>query len=109
MRHNLMESNKAYLTHGVSKTMVRALMQNFFKFPEECKDLLSSYHLVYWSTSYFKEKINEGTIEKDGISYQIIYKDSFSELSKLGQVKLSFRSAIKEYNLESYVLVMKGN
>ena len=102
-------SNEAYKKHGISKTMVRSMMQNLFEFPKEYRDLLETYHLLYWQTGFFKSKITEGIIEKDGIQYQIIYKDQPATLSKHSQVRLSFRSAVREYNLEAYVLVRAGD
>ena len=102
-------SFEAYKKHGISKTLVRSMMQNFFEFPKEYRDLLETYHLLYWQTGYFKNKITEGVIVKDGIQYQIIYQDTPAILSKHSQVRLSFRSAVEVYNLEAYVLVRAGD
>ena len=102
-------SLEAYKKHGVSKTLLRSMLQNLFGFPKEYRDLLETYHLLYWETKYFKDKLTEGVIEKDGIKYQIIYQDAPAILSKHSQVKLSFRSAAEVYDLEAYVLVRAGD
>ena len=97
---------QAYYIHGVAQSKVRWMLQNLKNIPLEYQDLLSYYNLLYWSPEYFIAKIKDGTITHNEQEFQIIYHNcSPAQLRQYSQVRLSFRTAVKEYKLESYVLV----
>lgn len=97
---------RAIQTYGISKSMLRYVMQNQFAINSEIvNNALREYSLLYHDPDYFFSQIKEGIYK----GYQVIYKDSLSALKKESQIALSFRAARKDYEMEKYVLVRKGN
>lgn len=54
---------------------------------------VTEYFLLYWQGKHLKNTISEGTIERDGNIYSIVYKTSPAILFKSQQVILSFRAS----------------
>lgn len=96
----------AYHKHGVTPATVRFLTQCSWTISPNERDLFSKYYLLYWKPSYFQAMCLNGKIYHDGILYHVIYHKCTPEpLKTFNQVALSFRKAVKEYNLDAYVLV----
>lgn len=71
--------------------------------PDELKDMfhvsptlapaLDKYYILHWETKYLFSHMINGTVEHDGIIYQVSYHPSFgpATLKQFPQVKISFR------------------
>ena len=102
----------AHNKYGIPRSALTYMMQNQFYFDKAYIDCLSSYYIHQWKCGLFLTTIHEGIIEHWGISYQIIYhKTDPTTIAKIGKqcpaarVKLSFRVAQPEFNVQPTVLV----
>lgn len=95
--------------YGVSRSTVDYAIRKRFRFPRELKDLLKSYYLLYWSGEYIKEKLSEGQIVHNNVTYNVLYFGCIPKDFKAGiQFALSFREAVEEYQLPAYVIISEG-
>jgi hypothetical protein len=103
---NIPSSIAAYKKYGLHKSLLRHLLTEFTSFPENYRDVLDSYYLLYWTPQYLDANIKQGTITHSGKTYQVIFK-CIRPLTRnpCAQVKLSFRSPKAEFDLPSYVIV----
>ena len=105
--HNPIPALKALATYGVPKSAAIYLQNNHWVIPENYKDLFCTYYLLRWNKEYFMDTLCEGTIERQGKIYQIIYhRTNPAEIKKYrGHVVLSFRELQHEYDVYPVVLV----
>lgn len=88
----------------ILKSGIRFYTTNCFCIPAPIVDrYFQSYHLLYWSGDYLLKQIKEGTITKDGITYQIRFKAGLTRgkiLANLeNQFPISFRIPCAEYGI----------
>ena len=97
--------------YGVSISAATYIQNNYWMIPPKHKKLLSVYYILSWELSYFKRKLQEGVIERNGISYQVIYyKTNPAEMNKKGgAILLSFRSLSNDYKVQPVVLITIAN
>lgn len=85
-----------------------------FWVPPEYHSALSEYVLTYWSVEYLIQRLEKNAleIERNGRIYNIIFdKTNITRLLALAheyplhQVRLSFRRALPQYNVDNYVLI----
>ena len=102
----VLPSNDVVTKYGVPRSTAMYMQHNHWKIGEY-RSILSCYYLLKWSSSYFAESIKEGTIERGGTTYQVIYYRCNSAAIErgVGQVLLSFRELQKEYKAPAVVLV----
>ena len=70
-------------------------------------EYLENFQLNYWTGTYLKSQIVNGTITKNSISYNIIWLSSPETCYKSSQVVLSFKVPHRIYELEPYVVIDK--
>lgn len=94
------------------KCQLKAHIKNSFVIPVSLQHELSEYKCLFWSANYFLGNCFQGKLKRDGKEYSIIYQDctrgQILELCnqfKNAQIKLSFRSARKHWNLQDTVIV----
>lgn len=85
-----------------------------FRIPPEYHSALSEYVLTYWSVEYLIQRLEKNAleIERNGRIYNIIFdKTNITRLLALAheyplhQVRLSFRRALPQYEIDNYVLI----
>lgn len=85
-----------------------------FRVPPEYHSALSEYVLTYWSVEYLIHRLEKNAleIERNGRIYNIIFdKTNITRLLALAheyplhQVRLSFRRALPQYEIDNYVLI----
>ena len=85
-----------------------------FRVPPEYHSALSEYVLTYWSVEYLIQRLEKNAleIERNGRIYNIIFdKTNITRLLALAheyplhQVRLSFRRALPQYEIDNYVLI----
>ena len=105
--HNPIPALKALATYGVPKSAAVYIQNNHWSIGEDYKDLFSTYYLLRWYKTYFMDELCEGTIERQGKVYSIIYhRTNPHEIRKhRGSVLLSFRELQHEYDVHPVVLV----
>lgn len=93
--------------HGISISEATHIQNNYWVIPTRHQHLLSSYFILSWDVDYFKERLQEGTIRRESITYQVIYhRTNPAEIAKgQGQVKLSFRAFNRGFSIQPTVLV----
>lgn len=87
-------------------------MRNSMHIPSEFHQYLSIYKLTQWHVPTFKNMLVDGTISEmfdEGeprYKFNVIYHQCTPAAAKAAkEVKLSFRMADEEFNIEPYVLV----
>lgn len=74
------------------------------------REYLEKHYLLYWEPRYTSDRIINGCIENQGNEYLVVYhKCTSNSLWQCNQIALSFRKAIPEFAIPSYVLLSKGN
>lgn len=98
---------QAYKLYGVSKSKATYLIQNVWTIPTHQHDILATYYLLNWDVSYFREKLQEGVIEREGVTYQVIYHrtDPIAIEKATGKLFISFRKLQAEYGVMPTALV----
>lgn len=85
-----------------------------FRIPPEYHSALSEYVLTYWSVEYLIHRLEKNAlaIERNNRIYNIIFdKTNITRLLAIAQdyplhqVRLSFRRALPQYNIDNYVLI----
>lgn len=86
------------------------ILHNQWTLKEEQRNIFNTYYILHWSGSFFHSSLKEGTVEREGKVYQVIYyRTTPQEIRKhTGQVLLSFRELRAEYNCYPTVLVTLG-
>lgn len=100
------------IQYYATKRSLKEYMQKSFVIPSRLQHELSEYKCLFWSADYFLDNCFQGKLKRDGKEYSIIYQDctrgQILELCnqfKNAQIKLSFRSARKHWNLQDTVIV----
>lgn len=96
--------------YGIPRSEAIAELHNTFSIPLDLQGIFSSYFLLKWEATYFTALLHEGTIERDGVTYQVIYKDTgaarITRQAEAGKnLLLSFRELQEEYKAMPTVLV----
>jgi len=106
-QYSLLPAADALTIYGVPKSTAIYMSQNYWSIGEEYRDLFSDYYILRWAASYFQEKLHEGTIKREGITYQVVYHRCNSATIGRGnqQLLLSFRKLQIEYKAQAVVLV----
>lgn len=108
MSENLLPSITAYRKTGVCRKLLQNLTNNSPVIPEIYRDCFSRYYLLYWSPDYVLEKMKQGIIIHDGISYYAFMSPSLSR-TKIAfmarQMKMSFRAPIPEFDIPAAVYI----
>lgn len=105
-----MSAIASYNTHGIAKNSVRQIVNTVFFITEPLWSICDDYTLLYWSPSYTKENIEDGTIRRLGKEFQVRFIDCTPEqvYKHTKQIMLSFRVVAKEYELPNVVLIKLG-
>lgn len=88
-------------------------MRNSMHIPDEFLEHLEMYHLVHWVVPQFKKELINGQIiywdkknSDNMLDYNVIYYNTTPAAAKSAkEIRLSFRKAKPEFNIEPYVLV----
>lgn len=105
--YTLLPSTQALQQYGVPKSVAEYMLHNFWDIGEEYKDLVSIYYLLNWRSPYFAKQLQNGTLEREGILYQVRYYrcDSYQICQNGANLALSFRALQAEYDSIPVVLV----
>ena len=100
-------SNIVVQKYGIPRSTAIYQQHNHWTVPPMYRSIFSTYYLLKWSAEYFQEKMVDGTVEREGIIYQVIYYNcNVAAISKgVGQLLLSFRELQDEYKAQAVVLV----
>lgn len=96
---------------GVSRHIIWRLLTEEFVFPQEFRDTLEEYRILYWSPEYvFRElyknpqfKLRPQDSDTDYIV--IFHRGSISQLKEARSIACSFRKPKPELQLPAYVLL----
>lgn len=87
-------------------------MRNSMHIPDEFLQFLDKYKIIHWTVPTFKDKLIDGTLTigypplTDITIYNVIYYNTTPAAAKSAkEIRLSFRKAKPEFNIEPYVLV----
>jgi hypothetical protein len=85
-------------------------MRNSMHIPDEFLQYLEIYNLTHWEVPKFKHCLTDGTVLMNGhridIKFSVIYYNTTPAAAKAAkEIRLSFRKAKPEFNIEPYVLV----
>lgn len=105
--YSLIPSINVLRIYGTPRSTALYVTNNHWVVPADQRDIFSTYYLLRWKASYFQDKIHEGTIEREGVIYQVIYyRCNAAAIGKDSrQLLLSFRELQKEYSAHPVVLV----
>jgi hypothetical protein len=97
---------EAYRKTGVSRNTLSYMLINQFHFPEDFKDCLEHYYILHSNGSKFMNRIYEGTVEREGKEFLVVYKNCTPfAVKRANEIKLSYRVPLPVFNLPNYVLV----
>ncbi len=93
--------------YGIPRSAALNMLHNYWVIKSGYQELFSTYYLLHWEAGYFQQKMVDGMIEREGVSYQVIYHrcDSYGIGRRNNQLLLSFRSLKPEYEATPTVLV----
>ncbi len=93
--------------YGVSKSTALFMLNRHWYIAPDWRDILANYYILRWQAPYFLSSMMEGTIKRDGITYQVIYHNCDSVMVARTQytLLLSFRALQSEYGAQPVVLV----
>ena len=93
--------------YGIPRSTALSMLHNYWTISKDYEELFSIYYLLHWEAGYFQQKMQEGTIEREGVIYQVIYHkcDSYNIGRGNNQLLLSFRSLVSDYEATPTVLV----
>ena len=98
----------SYRKYGVSPKILVWLMRNAAEITHY-RDCLFAYYKLYWEGKYILSKTVDGIIHRNGIPYILSYAKDCSRGYILAnphvQYSMSFREAMPEFALPSYVYV----
>lgn len=97
---------------NMTKYKLADYMRNNMHIPDDMLEHLDVYKLMHRNVPWFKNNLIDGTIEvatmEEGnyVIYNVIYHQCTPAAAKAAQeIRLSFRKAKPEFNIEPYVLV----
>lgn len=93
--------------YGIPRSAALNMLHNYWTIAKDYEELFSIYYLLHWEAGYFQQKMVDGTIEREGTTYQVIYHkcDSYNIGRGNNQLLLSFRSLVADYESTPTVLV----
>ena len=96
--------------HHTSISAATYIQNNQWVIPQNHLPIFHTYYLLDWNVSYFCQELKEGIVERQGITYQVIYhRTNPAEIKKLhkigGHVKMSFRALLTDFRVQPVVLV----
>lgn len=98
--------------YSLMKYTLHRAMQHNFTIPSELHHELEYYKCLFWSVEYWLSRSTIGTTIRENKAFREIYQDcTRGQIIKLlhenknYQLKLSFRSARKHWNLPAYVII----
>ena len=105
--YTMLSSLDALTKYGVAKSTAVYLRNNHWKISEDYRDIFPTYYLLHWEAKYFLNRMVEGTVDRDGITYGVIYYRCNPAAIKKdrSQLLLSFRELQPEYDSMPVVLV----
>lgn len=99
-------SISSYRSYGVRKSSLHSACINQFSINTSLQDCFEAYYLKYWRGEYLLDQIEDGAMVDSGRTYLVIYQNCTPfQVRKCAQVRLSFRSALPEYEIPAYVIV----
>jgi hypothetical protein len=104
----MLPSADALSIYGLPKSSAIYIQNNHWKLDKDYSDIFQSYYLLHWCAAYFQSSMIEGTIEREGVVYQVIYYRCNAAAighSSSKQLLMSFRELQKEYKAMPVVLV----
>ena len=100
------DSVTVYKKYGVHRSQAIYINNNLWRLSNDLSDLFEQYYILSWTGYYFNDKMCNGTIERDGITYQIIYYNTTPlEAKRAKNVYLSLRHLQPEFKHIPTVLV----
>jgi len=91
---------------GIPKSEFLHALINRFSLTDRQKDACEAYYILHWQGRHFKDRLFYGTIKREGVTYNVIYKDCKpTDIGLETPIILSFRKPAKEYELQAFVLV----
>lgn len=102
-----LSSIKSLQKHGIPRSLATYILNNFWKIPESQRDIFSEYFLLRWEKKHFDTVLKDGTIERAGIVYNVIYyrTDPIKIKNHTGDILLSFRVLDSVYTVTPVVLI----
>lgn len=96
-----------YNRYKISLSLGIYVLQNFWIIGKSYSDFVSIYYLLSWDKKYFDSVLKDGTIERDGITFNVIYyrTDPIKIKKHKGNLLLSFRAMEEIYKVNPVVLV----
>lgn len=105
-RIKVTDSYYTFHKYGMSRRTAQDIITKLWVIPGQCKDITENYFLLYWTSEYFFSQYRDGTVTKDGKTYNVIYfNTSYFDCKEAKNLKLSFRAAKDDLNIGAYVLV----
>lgn len=104
----LLPSIKAVAKYGIPKHIALHMQHTYWVISREYRAIFKSYYILKWHAAYFTDKLHNGTITREGVTYQVLYHRTGSIPANSPvdtQVLLSFRELQPEYDAVPVVLV----
>lgn len=110
LRDSKLSSSKVYHKYAIHRSQAIYMKDNLFQIPDSIRDIFPTYYLLRWQARYFMREVEDGTIAKHGITYQIIYYNTnptevLQLVKKDADLYLSFRELVSDYETMPTVLV----
>jgi len=93
--------------YGVQRSTALYFRNNFWDIPLRSLELFSTRYLLKWEAAHVRHQIEAGTIQRKGVTYQVIYyrTDPVAVKKHTGKVLLSFRALDEVYGASPVVLI----
>lgn len=92
--------------YGIPKSELLNALINRFSLTERQIAACEQYYILHWQGRHFKDRLRYGTIKRNEVTFNVVYKDCKPTDIKLETpLVLSFRKPEKEYELQAFVLV----
>lgn len=100
------------IAYDATKRHLKQAMTNNFVISTGLQHELAEYKCLFWSTDHFLANCSYGQLKREGKEYTIVFQDctrgqiiELCQQYKNAQLKLSFRTARKHWNLPAVVIV----
>lgn len=93
---------------------LRKQCQRNFRIAPQYHDMLAEYVLTYWSVEYLIKRLERNALlmDRNDRQYNVIFDNTninkllvIAQADPMQQVRLSFRRANAQYNIDNYVLI----
>lgn len=93
--------------YGVAKSTADFMTYKHWHIAEDWRDIFLRYYILRWQPEYFQAALKDGTLEREGVIYQVVYHNCDSVMVARTQYSLllSFRELQEEYKMQPVVLV----